>query len=223
MSVHHASLVVRDPATLLAQARKQWGGETDLWVFGYASLIWRPAFDADEHRPATVHGFHRALEMRSRVNRGTPECPGLVFALVRGGSCRGVAYRLARDRAEAELVNLWEREMPTGVYDARWLSCRTPLGTVHALAFTLDRRSPNYTGTLADNEMVAILRDATGRYGRTLDYLLDTARGLSERGIRDREIERLVALAHMHGLVAPERADAQRFGFESNAEAPREA
>jgi len=204
MSIHHASLIVRDPATLLAQARKQWGGERDLWVFGYASLIWRPAFDADEHRPATVHGFHRALEMRSRVNRGTPERPGLVFALVRGGSCRGVVYRLARDRAEAELESLWEREMPTGVYDARWLPCRTPLGTVHALAFTLDRRSPNYTGPLANDEMVAILREATGRYGRTLDYLLETARGLRDRGIRDREIERLVALAHAHQLIAPQ-------------------
>jgi cation transport protein ChaC len=204
MSLHHASLIVRDPAALLAQARKQWGGESDLWVFGYASLIWRPAFDADEHRAATVHGFHRALEMRSRVNRGTPERPGLVFALVRGGSCRGVVYRLARHRAEAELESLWEREMPTGVYDARWLPCRTPLGAVHALAFTLDRRSPNYTGPLADDEMVAILRDATGRYGRTLDYLLDTARGLRSRGIRDREIERLVALVHHHQLAAPD-------------------
>jgi len=204
MSTHHASLIVRDPAALLAQARKQWGGERDLWVFGYASLIWRPAFDADEHRAATVHGYHRALEMRSRVNRGTPERPGLVFALVRGGSCRGVVYRLARHRAEAELESLWEREMPTGVYDARWLPCRTPLGTVHALAFTLDRRSPNYTGALPDDEMVTILRDATGRYGRTLDYLLDTARGLRGCGIRDREIERLVALAHHHDLTAPD-------------------
>ena len=204
MSLVHASLIVRDPATLLSQARKQWGGECDLWVFGYASLIWRPAFDADERRPATVHGFHRALEMRSRVNRGTPELPGLVFALVRGGSCRGVVYRLARDRADAELESLWAREMPTGVYDARWLPCRTPLGTVRALAFTLDRRSPNYTGPLPDDEMVAILRNASGRYGRTLDYLLDTARGLRECGIRDREIERLVTLARRHDLAALE-------------------
>ena len=127
-------------------AREQWGGRGDLWVFGYASLIWRPEFDAVEQRPARVLGFHRALKMRSRVNRGTPERPGLVFALLPGGSCRGVAYRIERDRVDAELERLWEREMPNAVYDARWLPCRTPQGTVQALGFTLDRRSPSFTG-----------------------------------------------------------------------------
>lgn len=201
MNGHDPSLVVRDPAELLAQARATWGGSADLWVFGYASLIWRPEFEASEHRAAVVHGFHRALEMRSRVNRGTPQCPGLVFALVSGGSCRGIVYRLARDSADQELERLWAREMPTGVYDARWLTCRTVQGSVHALAFVLDRRSPSYTGTLTDEHMLAILRAAEGRYGTTLDYLLDTARGLARCGIRDREVERLVALARRHRLI----------------------
>jgi cation transport protein ChaC len=164
-------------------------------VFGYASLIWRPSFDAAEQRAATVHGWHRALHMRSRVNRGTPERPGLVFALVSGGSCRGVAYRIERERAHDELQRLWEREMPTGVYDPKWLACRTPHGPVRALAFTLSRRSPNHTGALPDDEMLAILRDARGRYGSTLEYLLETAESLRRCGIRDREIERLVQLA----------------------------
>ncbi len=190
----------RDPQALLAQARARWGGRGDLWVFGYASLIWRPEFEAAEQRPAVVHGWHRALRMRSRVNRGTPHCPGLVFALVRGGSCRGIVYRVPRERVDAELVRLWEREMPTGVYDPRWLPCRTPHGGVHALAFTLDRLSPSYTGVLGDDELLAILRDACGRYGTTLGYLLETARCLRERGIRDHEVERLVALARRHAL-----------------------
>ena len=124
-------------------------------MFGYASLIWRPEFEAEEHRPAVVHGWHRALRMRSRVNRGTPERPGLVFALVPGGSCRGVVYRIARHRAEAELERLWAREMPTGVYDPRWLPCRTPQGTVQALGFTLERRSPNYIGHVVRRRVAA--------------------------------------------------------------------
>ena len=78
--------VLRDPAPMLAQALRDWGGEQDLWVFGYASLIWRPEFEAAEQRLARLHGYHRALKMWSRVNRGTPECPGLVFALLSGGS-----------------------------------------------------------------------------------------------------------------------------------------
>ncbi|GAP35723.1 gamma-glutamylcyclotransferase [Piscinibacter sakaiensis] len=192
---------LRDPALLLRRVRRDWGGEAPLWVFGYASLIWRPEFDAVEQRPATVHGWHRALEMVSRVNRGTPERPGLVFALVSGGSCRGIVYRLDPARAEQELERLWLREMPTGVYDPRWLPCRTPQGHVAALGFTLSRASPNYTGKLGDEALLAILRDAAGRYGRTLDYVLETADGLARCGIRDREIERLVRLARAHGLA----------------------
>jgi cation transport protein ChaC len=188
-------LMLRDPQALLEQTLRGWGAGADLWVFGYASLIWRPEFDADEQRGAAVHGWHRALRMRSRINRGTPERPGLVFALVSGGSCRGVVYRIERERAERELERLWAREMPTGVYDPRWLPCRTPAGTVRALAFTLDRASPAHTGEIADAELLEILRHARGRYGSTLEYLLETAASLRARGIRDREIERLERLA----------------------------
>ncbi|HZV93250.1 MAG TPA: gamma-glutamylcyclotransferase, partial [Caldimonas sp.] len=162
---------------------------------------WRPEFVAVEERSATVHGWHRALEMHSRINRGTPDCPGLVFALVAGGSCRGRAYRIERSRVDAELRRLWCREMPTGVYDPRWLPCRTPQGVVRALAFTLSRHSPSHTGTLPDEKMVEILRTANGRYGSTLTYLVETATTLRSCGIRDRDIERLVALARRHALT----------------------
>ena len=195
------SLVIRDPALQLARTRAHWGGRGDLWVFGYASLIWRPEFDAAEHRPALVRGWHRALRMRSRINRGTPQQPGLVFALLQGGSCRGVVYRLRPETADQELDRLWAREMPTGVYDPRWLACRTPQGTVAALAFTLSRRSEAFMPHIPDEQMLHILRHARGRYGTTLDYLADTARALAERGVHDREIERLMALARRHGLV----------------------
>ena len=191
---------LRDPEALLASTRSQWGGADDLWIFGYASLIWRPEFEYEEHRPAAVHGWHRALRMRSRINRGTPEYPGLVFALVPGGSCRGVVYRIGRERAAQELERLWTREMPTGVYDPRWLGCRTPAGTVQALAFTLSRRSPSYVTQLSDDELLHVLRGARGRYGTTLQYLLETARSLQERGVRDRQIERLLALVRRHRL-----------------------
>lgn len=206
MSVSYSSLHLRDPQPMLAHAKKAWGGREDLWVFGYASLIWRPEFDADEQRAGTVHGWHRALEMRSRVNRGTPECPGLVFALVAGGSCRGMAYRIDKRRAGAELERLWAREMPTGVYDPKWLPCRTAQGVVPALAFTLSRRSPAHTGRLPDDKMVEVLRCSVGRFGSTLDYLLETATSLRGCGIRDRDVERLVALARANELVRPASA-----------------
>jgi glutathione-specific gamma-glutamylcyclotransferase len=190
----------RDPAAQLHHTLKTRRTSGDLWVFGYASLIWRPEFEADERRPAMVYGWHRALEMRSRINRGTYEQPGLVFALISGGSCQGVVYRIAQHRVAAELDRLWAREMPTGVYDPKWLNCHTPLGHVEALAFALSRRSPNFTGELSDLQLLDIFRQASGRYGRTLDYLLETGRALREQGIRDTQIERLEALARAHGL-----------------------
>jgi cation transport protein ChaC len=192
---------LRDPAAMLEALRKDCAGRHDIWIFGYASLIWRPEFDAVEHRAALVRGWHRALRMRSRINRGTPQQPGLVFALLPGGACRGVVYRLRRDSTDAELERLWAREMVTGVYDPRWLPCHTAHGTVSALAFTLSRRSDSYMGRLADEQMLHILRHARGRYGSTLAYLADTAHALRAQGVRDREIERLMALAQRHGLV----------------------
>jgi cation transport protein ChaC len=192
----------RDPERLLDHTLDAWGKRGDVWIFGYASLIWRPEFDAVEDRPATVYGWHRALAMRSRINRGTPECPGLVFALVPGGSCRGRAYRIEQSHVETELRRLWNREMPTGVYDPKWLACRTPQGMVRGLAFTLSRQSPSHTGALDDSELVEILRTANGRYGSTLAYLVETARSLRGCGIRDRDVERMVALARRHALTA---------------------
>jgi cation transport protein ChaC len=88
-------------------------------VFAYASLIWRPEFQACEQRPATVFGHHRALKMWSRINRGTPERPGLVFALLPGGSCQGQVHQLPRDQAPDALQRLWAREMPTQTYTPR--------------------------------------------------------------------------------------------------------
>jgi cation transport protein ChaC len=191
----HAAITLRDPAPLLARTLHEWGGDRPLWIFGYGSLLWRREFETDAEAPAQVHGWHRAFRMRSRVNRGSPDQPGLVFALMAGGSCHGAVFRVPAARAEAELKLLWLREMPTGVYDPRWLACRTPRGMVNALAFTLHRSSPSHTGRLADAQMRDILAHARGRYGTTLDYLRETAMELRRRGIQDREVERLMRLA----------------------------
>jgi cation transport protein ChaC len=192
---------LRDPQALRQRFAEQWGGRGDLWVFGYASLIWRPEFEAAERRPALAVGWHRALRMRSRINRGTPEVPGLVFALLPGGSCKGMAYRVPRQRADKELDRLWAREMPTGVYDPRLLPVRTPDGPVRALAFTLSRRSPACLPPLDEPTLLEILRTARGRFGSTLEYLAETARALEACGIQDRETGRLMNLARRAGLA----------------------
>lgn len=184
----------RDPAPLLERTVLEWGGHADLWLFGYASLIWRPDFDFAERQPAQVRGWHRALKMWSRVNRGSVEVPGLVFGLLSGGSCRGVVYRIPAASARRMLERLWLREMPTGVYDPRWLRCATPSGPVQALAFTLSRSSPNFTGTLSDARYREIFATAVGRYGSSLDYARQTLEELQRHGIHDAALTRLVRL-----------------------------
>jgi cation transport protein ChaC len=188
----------RNGAQMLVDTLAAWrslGPRPDLWLFGYASLVWRPEFEVAESRLARVHGYHRSLQMWSRVNRGTPKRPGLVFALVGGGSVQGLALRIAHHQVEALMPALWAREMPNPVYDPRWLPCQTEQGTVPALAFTLSRRSPNFTGALGAEHYRDIFAHAVGRYGSTLDYARQTLRGLRQHGIEDHALARLLRLA----------------------------
>ena len=180
-------------AALLDQFKAQCAAGQALWVFGYASLLWRPEFEAQEQHISQVWGWHRALKMWSRLNRGSPECPGLVFALVRGGSCRGVVYRVDPAQADEVLTRLWAREMPMDVYTPCWLPCATPQGPVKALAFTLPRSSPSFTGQLPAETYQQIFQQACGRFGTTRDYARQTYESLLAHGIEDRA---LAALLH---------------------------
>jgi len=187
----------RESAHTLETITRQWGGKSDLWIFGYASLIWRPEFAFAEQRFATARGYHRALKMWSTYNRGTPESPGLVFGLLPGGSCKGMVFRIPRAKVAAALVPLWEREMPNAVYHPKWLRCQTMhngiKADVSALAFTLSKSSPDHTGELPVETYRKIFAEASGRYGTTRDYAQMTYDGLQKVGIRDRALGRLLA------------------------------
>src|SRR6478609_7040194 len=182
----------RDPAPMLEQALADWGGEEDLWVFGYGSLIWRPDFDFAERRAARVHGWHRALKMWSRINRGTPEKPGLVFGLLSGGCCQGVVFRIPKANGREVIAQLWSREMKLAVYDPKWLTCQTTQGPVSALAFTLSRKSPSHTGVLQPEQYRKIFMEASGIYGTTYEYAHRTLQELKRHNIEDKGLERLL-------------------------------
>ena len=185
-----------NPAHSLDAITRQWGGKNDLWIFAYASLIWRPEFEFAEQRFATISGYHRALKMWSTLNRGTPEQPGLVFGLLPGGSCKGMVFRIPRAKVAAALPPLWEREMPNAVYEPKWLRCQTlhngQKHCVNALAFTLSKRSPDHTGELATDVYKKIFANASGRYGSTRDYAQLTYDGLRKVGIHDRALGELL-------------------------------
>ena len=177
----------------LERTMARWDGTGDLWLFGYGSLSWNPGMPAVETVRARVRGYHRGLYLWSRVNRGTPEQPGLVVARDRGGSSTGMAFRLAGEGAGPHLEALWRREMPMGSYRPAWLPCWLADGRrVEALAFVMRRDVPTYTGRLPDDIVKAVLSCAQGRYGTTLDYVCRTVEALRESGMPDRALEALL-------------------------------
>lgn len=177
----------------MRQALSHWQPGQDVWIYAYGSLIWRPDFEFAERRVAMLRGHHRSLCLWSRINRGTPECPGLVFGLDRGGSCRGVVYRLPGSVVESVFPVLWQREMSAGAYLPRWLPCETGSGRVPALTFIMNRSSSAYVGRLTDDDILAIVQRATGSCGPCTEYVTATAAALRQAGIRDTRLETLAS------------------------------
>lgn len=179
----------------LQQALAQRPAGPEVWLFGYGSLVWNPFIRFLERRPGTVRGYHRRLCLWSRINRGTPEQPGLALGLEPGGTCRGVVFRMDGDVAEDELRILWRREMMLGSYVPRWVRATSRGDTLTALTFVINRASSGYAGKLGDAQIVDTLMRARGLYGSSMDYLVHTVDGLNHCGIRDPRLERLRDLA----------------------------
>ena len=168
-----------------------------LYVFGYGSLIWKPGFPHEALHPALLRGFHRRFCLWSRQYRGTPEAPGLVLGLDRGGACRGVAFRVAGGQAVAVLDYLQDREMPQNetVYQRRMLPVRLLDSgrMVRAVAFVVDRAHAGYCRPAAA-AAAAIIARGIGRMGPNRDYLLNTVLHLRAMGVRDPGLDRIAAL-----------------------------
>jgi cation transport protein ChaC len=158
----------------------------DLWVFGYGSLMWRPGFSFTERRGATVHGYHRALCVYSHVHRGTPEKPGLVLGLDRGGACRGIAFKVPAAEADATIAYLRGREQVTLVYRELFLRARLDNGrNVKALSYAVDRSHGQYAGRLDRPELERLVLQGKGVSGANPDYVRNTQAHLAELGILD--------------------------------------
>ncbi|MFQ5775841.1 MAG: gamma-glutamylcyclotransferase [Kiloniellaceae bacterium] len=177
-----------------AAARLEPPPDRDFWVFGYGSLMWHPGFPHLEVRPGVLHGYHRHFCVYSHVYRGTPRRPGLVLGLDRGGSCRGLVYRVPAAEGAEAMDYLYEREMITAVYRPRWLEVRTAQGPLTAAAFVVDTTHAQYAGRLPAERVVELILQGNGRNGSCLDYLENTVRHLKALGLGDRSLERLLRL-----------------------------
>ena len=178
----------------------------DLWVFGYGSLMWRPGFDFIEKLPARLIGEHRALCIYSFDHRGTPEKPGLVLGLDRGGACRGIAFRVARQHRDATVEYLRGREQTTHVYRevmrSVWLE-NEARQRVSALTYVADRGHVQYAGRLSLAEQLRYVRQGHGRSGNNRDYVLSTVKSIEAQGFRDPQLHQLAAMLHEGGSAYP--------------------
>ena len=166
---------------------------SDLWVFGYGSLMWRPGFDFAERTLAVVRGYRRALCVYSHVHRGTPERPGLVLGLDRGGSCKGVAFRVPAPRAEETIAYLRSREQVTMVYREVTLAATLADGRkIEALCYIVERRHPQYAGALDPLDIERFVRQGVGVSGANPDYVRNTYTHMREIGIVDASLAALV-------------------------------
>jgi glutathione-specific gamma-glutamylcyclotransferase len=165
-------------------------------LFAYGSLIWKPEADYRAERTGVARGWHRAFCLRMHRFRGTPEQPGLMMALDRGGQCRGVLYELPQDDLERQLGGLFRREFTVKPINSmpRWLVVQTADGPVTALGFVMNRNSPYYTGRLSPEEVARTLATACGHWGTGAEYLMNTVRHLEARGIHDSGLWRLQQL-----------------------------
>lgn len=181
--------------------------ERDVWIFAYGSLIWNPACASVERRPAVVPGWHRSFCFHILRFRGSPERPGLMMGLDRGGVCRGIAYRIPRADAWGELSKLWRREMSMKPSANVPRVVKTDFGeeTVPAITFVVDRRHPAYAGRLPLEAVAEKLATGCGHWGSCAEYLLNTVVKLEEHGIRDRNLWRLQSLVaeRLAGMESP--------------------
>ena len=165
-----------------------------LWVFGYGSLMWRPGFAYVRRCNALLRGWRRSLCVFSHVYRGSPERPGLVLGLDRGGACPGVAFEVDGARREATIRYLREREQVTAVYVERTAPVQLEGGArVLALTYVADRLHQQYAGRLDREAMLEIVRAGQGQSGDNVEYVLETNDHLQTIGIRDRDLEWLSA------------------------------
>lgn len=162
----------------------------DFWVFGYGSLMWRPGFEYAQTVRGRLFGFRRALCIYSYVHRGTPERPGLVLGLDRGGSCSGMVFRVKGCDRDAVMATLRERELVTNVYIEKHLPVHLSTGDrVAAVCYIADRQHQQFAGSLSADDAARRIAVSRGQSGHNVDYVASTLTHLKEMNIRDHWLE----------------------------------
>ncbi len=163
-----------------------------LWVFGYGSLIWRPGFKFLQSQKALLSGAHRCLCVYSHHYRGTKASPGLVFGLLRGGSCYGMAFEVAQTNRQEVIKYLRKREQVSNVYCEKYRNILLASGEkVKALTYFANTSHKQFAGRLELNKQLELVGKARGEMGSDFDYVINTEQHLVEMGISDKRLQML--------------------------------
>jgi cation transport protein ChaC len=156
--------------------------------------MWRPGFTYVRRSKALLRGWRRSLCVYSHVYRGSPERPGLVLGLDRGGACPGVAFEVDAALRETTIRYLRERELATAVYLERIVPVKLESGDrLLALTYVADRLHGQYAGRLGREAMLEHVRAGNGKSGDNAEYILETHDHLLALGVRDPDLEWLSA------------------------------
>lgn len=157
-----------------------------LWIFGYGSLVWRPAFAHRVRRPARVQGFARRFWQGSTDHRGVPGAPGRVVTLVRevGAHCLGMAYHVSPADVDAVIARLDHREK--GGYERVEAELHFDDGNEPArspgLLYLATPGNPNYLGPATLEDVARQVLGAAGPSGPNVEYVLRLAEALLALG-----------------------------------------
>jgi glutathione-specific gamma-glutamylcyclotransferase len=164
----------------------------DLWVFGYGSLIWNPAFNYVEMKPVRMYGYHRSFCLHLTIGRGSAEHPGLMLALDRGGSSNGMAFRIKAEAIESETRILWMREMISGAYIPHYGPLTAADGVIKGLTFVINRQHDRYMGKLGMDKIADMISNGRGPLGTCREYIENTIDDLQGIGVRDCYLVRIL-------------------------------
>jgi cation transport protein ChaC len=165
----------------------------DLWVFGYGSLMWDPAFRFEEVRRAHVTGYARRFILKDIYGgRGTVDAPGLMVALDKGPGCDGLAFRISLENTDVETEALWRRERIGPAYTPVFVETILANSRVTALTFVADHEADLIDASLTRAKQIEYCATGTGFMGSSLDYLKNIHRQFVTLGIQDEEVAELL-------------------------------
>ncbi|WP_260858789.1 gamma-glutamylcyclotransferase [Paraburkholderia sp. BCC1885] len=159
---------------------------SDIWLFGYGSLIWNPLINYTQTSRATLPGFSRSFCIETVAGRATPAAPGRMLALEPGGTTQGIVFRLADAMHEHELRLVWYREMPTGAYIPMWQPVRLDNDqSIMALVFIANPDHPQHRIDTSVATVASAILGASGPLGSNSEYVLKLDTALRLHALQD--------------------------------------